>query len=1022
MIYPLKYASPLILCLLFSFLNALAVSAEIRENMNNYQLSLHFDLNKNLLTGTSWITLQPGPAFSLSVASLAVTGTLLREQNGSEKKLIVINNRIGVQASDSPRELYISYTKKVTNNFDNIISQEGIALVSYWHPIPDVPMRFSLTATLPENFLAVSETDHFPLQRDNNTVTATFSQPVYSLHFTAGPYIHEKREVREGLFVHSLFFAEEQHLAGDYLQAAVAFINRYEKEIGPYPYNHYVIAANRLPTGFGIPGYTLIGQMVLRLPFIKDISLGHEILHSWFGNKVDVDYTEGNWCEGLTTYLADNSYRAEKGKGRQARKEAITNYLSYINQDSVIPLNTFTSASHNHSAKAIRAVGYTRGALLFHELKEKIGEQSFKEAIRQFYMDHSGKEASWTDLRKSFEASSERDLDTFFQERLISSEIPSLKIEKIGVNSPENKPVLSFTLIQQTKKPFSLLVPVQIKTIAGITTHKQFIKDAETRVSIKLDNYPLEIIIDPEYSFLRTLSQPELPAVWARFMGAGKKLVILASEKERGTFDSLLQSLAAENLTVKMSDKVSNQELSENSILFLGTDQPPALSLFGKVDHSKKGFTLDVRTNPLNPEHVAVLLSSSDKVETDMIANRLGHYGKYSFLHFLHGRNLEKKTNSTQSGIHFILDVLPKGSSTSALSSFEQIIDELDQSRVIYVGETHTSFTDHRLQLRIIEALYERDPSLVIGMEMFPAGRQPALDQYVSGKTDMDERTFLKESGYLKVWSYDYRFFRDILNFAKANTIPVRGLNLDKEIVANVFRSGNTDSLEETALLSLPADRNLDMEGYRKRLSTMHDIHMKGSHGSGSVGGFIQAQGLWDESMAENIANYMKEHPTRRMVVLAGSQHTRKDSGIPPRVKRRIDIRQSSVLNIASSGDQSNLAEVADYFFISNPVNLPESAKIGIVLASVAEEDRTSLKISQISPHGKAGDAGLHEGDILREINGFLIEGMSDLRIAMIDAKEGETITITILRGAGSTETEMKFTVELSLPPSMKKP
>lgn len=1024
MISVIKYSPFFILCILISLSCSPAYTAQSPKNAGSYKLSLSFNLTKRLLTGTARVTLQPGPSFSLSVAGLTVTGTLLKGQSGREKKLTAINDIVVIPASDSVRELYVSYTKKTSDNSENLINQEGIALVSNWHPIPEMPMKFTLTATLPKTFIAVVESDNFPLQRTKNIATATFSQPLYSLHFTAGPYHHKKRKVREGLFIHSLFFAEEQHLADDYLQAGAAFINRYEKEIGPYPYNHYVIAANRLPTGFGIPGYTLIGQMVLRLPFIKDTSLGHEILHSWFGNSVEVDYTEGNWCEGLTSYLADHSYRAEKGEGKLDRKEAITNYISYINQDTVIPLKNFTSAGHNRAlVRARRAVGYTRGALLFHELQEKIGDNSFKDAIRLFYEMNNGQEASWTDLRESFETSSGQNLKTFFQERLNRSEIPYLKIQGIKISSLNSKPVLSFTLSQQTEHPFSILVPFQVKSTGGTTFHKQFIEESDTKISIELDNYPLEIAIDPEYSFLRTLSQPELPAVWARFIGDTKKLVILASEKERETFNSLLQSLASKNLTVKTAGEVSNQELVENSLLFLDSDQHHALSLFGNPYHNDEGFTLDVRTNPLNPEHLAVLVSSSAKTETDTVARRLSHYGKYSFLHFLHGKNQKKKIEMTQSGIHVVLDVLPIGGKTSDFSSFDRIIDELNKSRVVYIGETHNSLTDHRLQLRIIEALYKRDPNLAIGMEMFPSSKQPALDRYISGNTDIDEQTFLKESEYFKVWSYDYHFFRDIINFAKVRTLPVRGLNLNKEIVSNVFRSGNTDKLEETVLQSLPKERNLGMNGYRERLEAMHATHMQGSHGKGNAAGFIQAQGLWDESMAENIVNYLIKHPEQRMVVLAGSQHTRKDSGIPPRVKGRIDIKQSSVLNIAKSTDQTNLEEIADFFFISNPIQLPESPKIGIVLAPATKDSQNFLKISQISPHGKAEEAGLQAGDILKELDGFPIEEMSDLRIAMIDAEAGETVTIVILRGEGQTEVEMEFTVELSLsPPPMMHP
>ncbi|MBW2682674.1 MAG: ChaN family lipoprotein, partial [Deltaproteobacteria bacterium] len=623
--------------------------------------------------------------------------------------------------------------------------------------------------------------------------------------------------------------------------------------------------------------------------------------------------------------------------------------------------------------------------------------------------------------QRSFEISSGHKLDSFFQQRLERVEIPSLKVKDIEVTFQNNKPVLSFTLLQLTESPFSLLVPIRIQGVNTTTTRNQFINEKETRISMVLDSRPLKLTIDPKYSFLRELHQPEMTAVWARFMGAEDRLVILASEKERAIYSSFLKALEKNEQTVKLSSNVTNQELGENSLLFLGMDQNAARSLFGAPNHKKEGFTLDVRTNPLNPEHVAVLVSSSGKAETDAIAGRIGHYGKYSFLHFLHGRNLEKKISSTQFGIHIVLEELPDGGKTSSIASFNQVIDELSNSRVIYIGETHTSLSDHLLQLRIIQALYAKDPDLAIGMEMFPATVQSALDRYVLSGKNLDERIFLKESEYFNVWRYDYRFFRDIINFARTNKIPVRGLNLDKDIVSTVFSSGNTDSLEETTLKSLPAERDLDLPGYRERLSMMHAIHIEGSHGSGKISGFLQAQGLWDETMADNIVSYLKDNPKRRMVVLAGAQHSRKDSGIPPRVKRRLDIEQSSVLNIYSSFSPSNLAQVADYYFLAGASDLPETPKIGIVLTTVEDDNQPYLKISQISPHGKAGEAGLLEGDILKTIKGFPVTDMADLRIAMMDAREGETILVKVLRNDGNSLVEKEFQVELSSsrPPMM---
>ena len=218
---------------------------------------------------------------------------------------------------------------------------------------------------------------------------------------------------------------------------------------------------------------------------------------------------------------------------------------------------------------------------------------------------------------------------------------------------------------------------------------------------------------------------------------------------------------------------------------------------------------------------------------------------------------------------------------------------------MVYVGETHTSLADHLLQLRIIEALHKKNPRLAIGMEMFPASAQPALDKYTLGGEEVDERTFLKESDYYNVWRFDYRFFQDILNFARKNHLPVIGLNLDRQIVSEVFRSGGNRQSDQRGT-GLTADRTAIWicRATVSDFQLMHDVHMQGSHGSGAASGFIQAQGLWDETMAENITTFLTDHPDYQMVVLAGSQHTRKDSGIPPRVARRISVQQASVINI----------------------------------------------------------------------------------------------------------------------------
>ncbi len=170
--------------------------------------------------------------------------------------------------------------------------------------------------------------------------------------------------------------------------------------------------------------------------------------------------------------------------------------------------------------------------------------------------------------------------------------------------------------------------------------------------------------------------------------------------------------------------------------------------------------------------------------------------------------------------------------------------------------------------------------------------------------------------------------------------------------------------------------------------------------------------------MAENIAKFLTRQPDYQMVVLAGSQHTRKDSGIPPRMARRLPVQQASVLNIYNDSAPADLAQVADYYFLATPAELPESPKIGIVLVAETKNDQTFQKINQLSPHGKAAAAGLKEGDILKEVNGYPVSDMADLRIAMLGTTTGETINIKVVRKKDNDDHELLFKVELTIPPT----
>ncbi len=987
------------------------------SNASRYELAISFEPEKGRMSGTAHISLLSKEEMTVFLKGITVTGILLH-RNGHEALTMSLpkTEELTFPASQEVQEIYISYTKNIHRSYANRIKEDGIVLTANWYPQPDQDMYYTLLAQVPKGFTAISESDELSFASGKEIQTFSLSQALPGIHFIAAPYKVDHLKVRAGLTISTLFF--EESLSQEYLQATASYIERYESEFGSFPYNHYAIVENHLPTGYGMPTFTLLGSSVIRLPFIKDTSLGHEILHSWFGNSVGVDMSGGNWCEGLTSYLADWTFREEKGEGTTNRKENILGYLSYVSPEKAIPLSEFTSPSHTQPmARAMRAVGYTRGAMLFHELKLQIGVKSFLEGLRLLVKEFSGDKASWKDLQNVFETTSLTDLTTFFSERLSRKKIPDLFVTNILTRSDNGKVNLSFDLVQRSDTPFTLSIPLLIKTAEKELYINKNISETKTTINLGLPDPPLSLTIDPGYNIMRKLGVTEIAPLWSQFMGADKKLIIFASEEEEAKFYPFLQRFKDRSWIVHQAKDVKNSDLDKASLLFLGIDSNVSRSLFGLPNHPKEGFTLDVRTNPLNDKYTAVLISSKNSHEVAAVVHRLSHYGKYSYLHFQGGKIITKDTHTSNSGDTYVLEQLPMGAPVSSINTFDTIANKLSLARVVYVGENHTSYADHLLQLRLIQALYARNPNLAIGMEMFPQSSQEALDEYILSTEEVNEATFLKKSRYFNVWRYDWRFFQDIFNFAKRNKIPVRGLNLERDIVSQVFKQGSTDDLSEEAKKNIPVNRDLSMQGYRERLEAMYSIHMQGGHGRGMMPGFIQAQGLWDETMAQAIADYLTDNPQKQMVVLAGSQHTRKDSGIPPRVARRLDIKQASVINIHEGEEADQLKKLTDYYFMAHDQQLPPTAKIGIVLDEIEEDGIKFMQIIQLSPHGNGGKAGLQEKDILLAIDNHPIHEMVDVKIAMIGTRENDIASLTIRRNDDHfINEELTLEVQLYIP------
>jgi uncharacterized iron-regulated protein len=247
----------------------------------------------------------------------------------------------------------------------------------------------------------------------------------------------------------------------------------------------------------------------------------------------------------------------------------------------------------------------------------------------------------------------------------------------------------------------------------------------------------------------------------------------------------------------------------------------------------------------------------------------------------------------------------------------QQILKELVKANVVYLGETHDRLEDHKAQLEILQALYQQNPKIAIAMEMFQRPFQDALDQYVAGK--ITEAQLVEQSEYEKRWGLSWENYAPLLRFAKTNQLPVLALNTPTEVTRKVARSG-LESLASDERQYIPpfSEIRTDNADYRKMAQEIYEQHHQAGHGnSTSFERFFTAQVLWDETMAEKIAQFIKANPGHQVVVLAGNAHIAYGYGIPSRVARRISnnqLVQRSVLLSSPEGRSSSANQpIADF-------------------------------------------------------------------------------------------------------------
>jgi uncharacterized iron-regulated protein len=228
---------------------------------------------------------------------------------------------------------------------------------------------------------------------------------------------------------------------------------------------------------------------------------------------------------------------------------------------------------------------------------------------------------------------------------------------------------------------------------------------------------------------------------------------------------------------------------------------------------------------------------------------------------------------------------LPVGWSVPGGEQVEErvVLSTVAQASVVLLGERHDDADHHRWQRETLQALHQRRPEIIIGLEMFPRRVQPALDAWVRG--ELDEEAFLRESDWDNVWRFDADLYMDIFRYAREHRLPMRALNVEAEFTSAVGRAGyDAIAPSDREGITKPAEASSSYARWLGRIFRMHHFGMQ-RHAPGGeprvLNNFIEAQLVWDRAMAQGIRDALAEHPGALVVGLMGSGHLLHGYGVP---------------------------------------------------------------------------------------------------------------------------------------------
>lgn len=296
---------------------------------------------------------------------------------------------------------------------------------SLWYPVNDHPSdkaTYTTIITVDDPYVVAANGTLEDVSSANGQSTYTWENhdptASYLVTVNIADFARSDDSVVDGVPIRNYFPEYRQSFGDEVFSNTAEMMAGFNDNFTAYPFEAYgvVVADTTLPFALETQTLSLYGTNILTRDSGAQVTIAHELAHSWFGNHVSPAMWRDIWLnEGFATYAS--VLWVEDHYGQDVANRLMDNWYGVVRNNRVIIGDPGVQNLFSISV-------YFRGAWTLHALRQEVGDELFFEIIQTYQTQYAYGNAEIADFVAVAEEVSGQELTTFFTQWLYQAEMP----------------------------------------------------------------------------------------------------------------------------------------------------------------------------------------------------------------------------------------------------------------------------------------------------------------------------------------------------------------------------------------------------------------------------------------------------------------------------------------------------------------------------------------------------------------------------------------------------------------------